>query len=406
MSQHPALRTCILSQGSEILDGSIQNTNARWLSTYFAGSQYTIAEHITIGDDREHLIATYRRLSSEYDVIISTGGLGPTDDDLTTESIADAFDCPLFEDPTALRELEAHYARRQRIMPDNTRKMVLLPKGAEYIDNPLGSACGYRLNVETCSIYVFPGVPTELYAMIPLAFPNLTHLSSPIIFATFGIAESHIIHKLRDINLPPHAFHATRRGNWLTMYPPAETREQLITEVSNHIGEYLFDIGTTKRSLIDVVAEELWSRNEMIATAESCTAGKLSSWFTSISGSSGYYQEGAIVYSNEAKHKYCGVSTELINTQGAVCKQVAVDLARGIQQRSGAAWGMGITGIAGPGGGSPEKPVGTVHIAVHGHGQSHHAHCKFNGTRDQITDQACGKVVFMLLKAIQDQPQS
>lgn len=404
MSTDPTLRTCILSQGSEILDGSIQNTNARWLSTYFAGSQYSILEHITIGDDREHLIATYRRLAAEYDVIISTGGLGPTKDDLTTESIAEAFDCPLFEDPTALRELKSHYARRNRTMPNNTRKMTLLPQGAEYIDNPLGSACGYNLKVDACSMYVFPGVPTELYEMIPLAFPTLIQQFEPLVFATFGIAESHMMHKLRDIELPKHAFHATRRGNWLTLYSPSDQRTNLITQISERIGEYLFDIGTKKRSLIEVVAEELWARNEMIATAESCTAGKLSSWFTSISGSSGYYQEGAIVYSNEAKNKYCGVSMDLINSQGAVCKQVAIDLAHGIQQRSGAAWGMGITGIAGPGGGSAEKPVGTVHIAVHGHGQSHHAHCRFNGTRDQVTDQACGKVVFMLLKAIQGQP--
>ncbi len=400
------LRTAILSQGSEILDGSILDTNAHWLSTYFAGSQYTIAEHITIGDDREHLIATYRRLVAEYDVVISTGGLGPTADDLSSQSISMAFKRPLIENAQALEALQAHYGKRGRTVPENTLKMTLLPTDADYIENPLGSACGYRLNVETCSIYVFPGVPIELYAMVPLAFPNLTRRAEPLVFATFGISESHIVHLLKDMDLPLHSFHATRRGNWLSLYPPESERASLQTIISERLADYLFDVGTQKRSLIEVVAEHLWERGEMIATAESCTAGKLSSWFTSISGSSGYYQEGAIVYSNEAKHKYCGVSMDLINTKGAVCKQVAIDLARGIQQRSGAAWGMGITGIAGPGGGSPEKPVGTVHIAIHGHGQSHHAHCKFNGTRDQVTDQACGKVVFMLLKAIQDQPQS
>lgn len=397
------LRTCILSQGSEILDGSIQNTNARWLSTYFANSQYNIVEHITIGDDREHLIATYQRLAADYDVVISTGGIGPTDDDLTNECIATAFDRDIEQHETALDELQAYYMRRNRVMPDNTVKMTLLPSGSRYIDNPLGSACGYQLDVSRCSIYVFPGVPIELYEMIPLAFPTLVQQTEPLVFATFGIAESHILYKLRDIDLPEHAFHATRRGNWFTLYPKTIEREQLQTSITERIGEYLFDIGTKKRSLIEVIAEYLWARKEMISTAESCTAGKLSSWFTSISGSSGYYQEGAIVYSNEAKNKYCGVSMDLINTQGAVCKQVAIDLAQGIQERSGAAWGMGITGIAGPGGGSIEKPVGTVHIAVYGHGHSHHAHCKFNGTRDQVTDQACGKVVFMLLRAIQEQ---
>ena len=397
------IRTCILSQGSEILDGSIQNTNARWLSTYFANSQYEIIEHITIGDNRSHLIAAYRRLSSEYDAVISTGGIGPTDDDLTNECIATAFDLDIEQHETALAELHAYYVRRNRVMPDNTVKMTMLPKGAQYIDNPLGAACGYRLDASGCSIYVFPGVPIELYEMIPLAFPNLIPQAEPLVFGTFGIAESHILYKLRDIDLPKHAFHATRRGNWLTLYPEGNNHTQLRRLITDRIGEYIFDISSKKRSLIEVVAEQLWTREEMVATAESCTAGKLSSWFTSISGSSSYYQEGVIVYSNFSKNKYCGVSMDLIQTRGAVCKQVAVDLARGIQERSGATWGMGITGIAGPGGGSIEKPVGTVHIAVHGFGKSHHAHCQFNGTRDQVTNQACGKVVFMLLKAIKEQ---
>ena len=396
------LRTCILSQGSEILDGSIQNTNARWLSSYFSNSQYEIVEHITIGDDKRHLVATYHRLASEYDVIISTGGIGPTDDDLTNESLAEAFGMDVVQNERAYKELKAHYAKRNREMPDNTVKMTLLPTEASYIDNPIGAACGYRLDTSNCLIYVFPGVPIELYEMIPLAFPNLIQRAQPLVFATFGIAESHIMYKLRDIDLPKHAFHATRRGNWLTFYPATSQRIQLQSLVSARIGEYVFDIGTKKRSLIEVVAEHLWTRKEMIATAESCTAGKLSSWFTSISGASSYYQEGVIVYSNKAKNKYCGVSMDLINTQGAVCKQVAIDLARGIQQRSGATWGMGITGIAGPSGGSVEKPVGTVHIAVYGHGKTHHTHCKFNGTREQVTTQACGKVVFMLLNAIRE----
>ena len=128
--------------------------------------------------------------------------------------------------------------------------------------------------------------------------------------------------------------------------------------------------------------------------------GKLSSWFTSIPGSSRYFKEGVIVYSNESKHKYCGVSMDLIERKGAVCQSVSIDLAKGIQKFSGATWGIGITGIAGPSGGSEEKPVGTVHITVYGNDQVHHKHCTFHGTRDQITDQACGQAVFMLFNAM------
>ncbi len=401
MTKH---RTAILSQGSEILDGSIENSNVRWLSAYFAHTQYEVVEHLTVGDDRNDLRLAFKRLSEDCDIIISTGGIGPTEDDLTNEVLATMFDRPLEMSTIADENLRAHYAKRNRPMPLNVQKMTLLPQGATYIDNPLGAACGYQLDVDECSIFVFPGVPIELHAMIPLAFPTIEHPSTPLVIGTFGISESHIMHLLSDLTLPPHAFHATRRANWLSFYPQDNEREGLQESITARLNEFIFDIYHRKRSLVEVVAEHLWERKEMIATAESCTAGKLSSWFTSISGSSGYYKEGAIVYSNEAKNKYCGVSMDLINTQGAVCKQVALDLAQGIQKRSGAAWGMGITGIAGPGGGTPDKPVGTVHIAVYGHGKGYHAHCLFGGTRDQVTDQACGKVVFMLLQAIQANP--
>ena len=402
MPRHQQLRTCILSQGSEILDGSIQNTNARWLSTYFAQSQYVVVEHLTVGDDVEHLTRAFQRLASEYDVVISTGGIGPTDDDLTNEVLASTFNKPLTSHPTALENLKAHYEKRNRTMSNNALKMTVLPQGAIYIDNPLGAACGYQLNVEECSIFVFPGVPIELHPMVPLAFPTVSRQNTPLVFGMVGISESRIVERLSNISLPPHAFHATRRGNWLTLYPDVTERETLQNTITAQLSEFIFDLHDRKRSIVEVVAEELWARDEMIATAESCTAGKLSSWFTSISGSSAYYKEGAIVYSNEAKNKYCGVSMHLINTEGAVCKQVALDLAQGIQERSGATWGMGITGIAGPGGGTLDKPVGTVHIAVYGHGKGYHAHCVFNGTRDQVTDQACATVVMMLLKAIQE----
>ena len=218
-------------------------------------------------------------------------------------------------------------------------------------------------------------------AMVSQTF-QLEYPNTPPVFGTFGASESRILHLLEGLDLPPLAFHATRQAHWLTMFPDEPTRTTWQTTISYRLTQILFDCGDRKSSLLDVVAKHLWERQEMVATAESCTAGKLSSWFTSIPGSSGYYKEGVVVYSNEAKHKYCGVSMNVIQERGAVCQQVAVDLARGIQERSGAAWGIGITGIAGPGGGSIEKPVGTVHIAVYGCDQYTHTHCSFHGTRD------------------------
>lgn len=394
------LRTCILSQGSEILTGSIVNTNAQWLSEYFCNTQYTICEHVTVTDDMDALIQTFTRLCEQYDVVISTGGLGPTEDDLTTEAIARFTNTTLVENPQALNMLTTHYHRRNRTVPPPVLKQAIMPTSSALIPNPVGSACGFHISHANTDIYVFPGVPIEMQAMVAQTFTR-QYTQQPLIFGTFGASESQILRLLEGLTLPEMAFHATRRAHWLTLYPAPNERERLIQEISNRLSEILFDCADRKRSLVEMVAEHLWARNEMVATAESCTAGKLSSWFTSLPGSSSYYQEGAVVYANEAKHKYCGVSMDLINTRGAVCEQVALDLARGIQERSGATWGIGITGIAGPGGGSVEKPVGTVHIAVYGHGQGHHTHCSFHGTRDQITDQACGQAMFMLFKVLQ-----
>lgn len=397
------LRTCILSQGSEILSGSILNSNAQWLSEFFYNTQYTIVEHLTIGDSLEDLLHSFHRLCTQYDVIISSGGLGPTEDDLTTEVLSKLSNSPLTLHPEAMTMLEKYYHNRNRVLPPPVRKQAYIPEAATLIPNPIGSACGFHLTHEGTQIYVFPGVPTEMMAMVTQCFQR-EYPNPPLVFGTFGASESRILHLLEGLDLPPIAFHATRRAHWLTLFPDPSTRDTLQHSISSRLSEILFDHGDRKSSLLDVVANHLWNRREMVATAESCTAGKLSAWFTSVPGSSGYYQEGVIVYSNEAKQKYCGVSMELIHEQGAVCKQVAMDLARGIQERSGATWGIGITGIAGPGGGSVQKPVGTVHIAVYGHGQHSHTHCSFHGTRDQITDQACGQAMFLLLRLMEANP--
>lgn len=394
------LRTCILSQGSEILSGSILNTNAQWISQYLSGSQYQVIEHITVDDDVDLLIASFERLCSLYDVVISTGGLGPTEDDLTAEALAQFSRRPLQIHDDALTMLKEYYQKRNRILPPPVRKQALLPESADIIPNPVGSACGFYMVHENTQLYVFPGVPTEVQTMISNTF-QLVYTRSPLVFGTFGASESRVLNYLDGLSLPAMAFHATRRGLWLTIYPDDSVRSDIETEISHRLSDILFDCSETKKSLLDLVATQLWNRAEMVATAESCTSGKLSSWFTSIPGSSGYFKEGVVVYSNASKYKYCGVSEELIQQQGAVCKQVSLDLARGIQQRSNATWGIGITGIAGPGGGTQSKPVGTVHIAVHGHQTSHHKHCTFHGTRDQITDQACGQAMFMLLRAIE-----
>lgn len=398
------LRTCIISQGDEILQGNIENSNSYWLSSFFAGSQYDIQEHVTIGDNVEQLIKTFSRCIEEYDIILSTGGLGPTEDDLTTKTISQVTNVKLKENTMALQYLQTYCKKRHRTLTSQMKKMTYFPQNADCIENTIGSASGYHFHHQNRDIYVFPGVPTEMKEMVQQTFSSrLIYPQKPLVFSTFGIPESQLQKKLQPISQQYSiSYHATLKANWLTLYPKKEDRTRLIIEINSLLKDYIYGSldSTKKLSLVDVLASLLKDRGEMIATAESCTAGKLSAWLTSLSGSSKYYKEGAIVYSNEAKSKYCDVSLQLIEEKGAVCKEVSLKLAEGILHRSQSTWGIGITGIAGPTGGSIEKPVGTVHISVSGYGKTSHKHCLFHGTRDQITDKACAQALFMLYQAI------
>ena len=398
------LHTCIISQGDEILQGNIENSNSYWLSSFFAGSQYYIQEHVTVGDNIKQLTKTFTRCLNEYDVILSTGGLGPTEDDLTTTTISHVTNTNLEENALALELLHKYCNKRNRTLTSQMKKMTYFPSNANCLENTLGSACGYHLHHQNKDIYVFPGVPTEMKKMVQKTFSSrLIYPQRPLVFATFGIPESQLQKKLQPVSQEyPISYHATPKANWLTLYPQKEDRNDVITQIKSLLKDNIYGSldSTKKQSLVEVLAPLLKDRGEMVATAESCTAGKLSSWLTSLSGSSQYYKEGAIVYSNEAKNKYCDVPLQLIEEKGAVCKEVSQKLAEGILQRAQCTWGIGITGIAGPTGGSKEKPVGTVHISVSGYGKTSHKHCLFHGTRDQITDKACAQALFMLYQTV------
>ena len=399
------LRTCIISQGNEILNGHILNSNSQWLSAFFVGSQYEIIEHVTVGDDMFQLQKTFERCIHEYDVLISTGGLGPTEDDLTSKVISMVTELRLEEHPIAFQNLHEYCIRRNRPLTVQMKQMAFLPKNSTCIPNPIGSASGYQLLFQETEIFVFPGVPTEMKMMIEDHFSQKrVFVHKPLICATFGLPESQLQQRLQPISdtYKIHiSYHATAKANWITLFPHHDIKDDIQKQISVLLADCLYDISQNKKNtLVDVVANLLLEKGEMVATAESCTAGKLSAWLTSRSGSSQYFKEGVVVYSNEAKSKYCGVDPKLIQEQGAVCKQVANDLAKGIAKSANCTWGIGITGIAGPTGGSKEKPVGTVHISVFGYQQDTHKHCLFHGTRDQITDKACAQALFLLYQCL------
>ena len=215
--------------------------------------------------------------------------------------------------------------------------------------------------------------------------------------ATLGLAESEMVQHLQNIVKPPIqlGYQATRRGNIIKLLCPKRTDlDELVQQINEHFSTYIFGINDT--DLAVVIGKQLRERKETLATAESCTAGKIAVWITSISGASQYFMESVVVYSNAAKHRHCNVSWELIEQKGAVSKEVAVALAKGIREQAGTDWAVAVTGIAGPTGGSPEKPVGTVHIACAGPKRTVHQHFVFRGTRDQVTESTAAYALFLL----------
>ena len=390
----------IISQGNELLQGSIHNSNATWLCQLLWNLGYQVILRYVLPDDIDAIMHTFIEASQQADIVISTGGMGPTNDDFTIEALAKAFHIPLEQNPDAQNHLKQHYAKSQRSVPEKSLKMSHLPQNCEIIDNPVGAAVGIHLKIAHTDIYCFPGVPAELYAMAPLVFNAQQRPYRLLELGLVGISES----QAEDIainNIPKDCIIGTKADKELILkiqIPNHYNYEEYSEKLSNIFQEYLFAINES--NLSKVVGHLLSKRQETISTAESCTAGKMASWLASIPGSSAYLLMGGVTYSNEAKMDLCGVSEALLLEHGAVSPQVAIAMAEGIRNRSGSTWAISATGIAGPGGGSIEKPVGTVHIACAGPTGTVHQHLKNKGTRDQITDASMTKALFLLYREL------
>jgi nicotinamide-nucleotide amidase len=369
----------IIAVGSELLTPDRLDTNSLFLTQELNQLGIEVIRKTIVGDNRELLAETFRDALNRVPLVITSGGLGPTEDDLTRETLAEVLGRKLVRDEEILRYIEGRFRSLGREMPAVNVRQAMVPEGAEALHNPRGSAPGLWLEDAGRMIALLPGPPRELKPMFrEHVLSRLARRSSGVRMfhrqlRVAGLGESAVEQRIKHI----YTRHTDVNTTILAAPGEIQIHLRLWTEDAAHanrtLGEIVkgFEIALTDRifshdgrSLEEVVADLLISNRATISAAESCTGGLFAERLTSIAGSSAYFLGGVVCYSNELKTAWVDVPPEMILSKGAVSGEVAIALAEGIRRRTGSAIGVGITGIAGPGGGSEEKPVGTVHVAI------------------------------------------
>jgi nicotinamide-nucleotide amidase len=381
----PLQRAEIIAVGSELLGAMRLDTNSLFLSERLASLGIELRAKAVVGDNRQDLAAVFRRALERADLVILTGGLGPTDDDVTRDVVAEVLDLPMEEDYGIVERIERRFARRGLQMPEINRRQARVPRGATPLDNPNGTAPGLVIDHDGALVILLPGPPRELQPMFEaLMLRVLADRAGPERFFRMqmlvtGRSESHVEEAIRPMYAPWRSHTPSMDVTILaapgqielhltTRSADAAAAERALASARDHIvatlGEDVFS--TDGRSMEQIVGDLLRERGFTIAVAESCTGGLLLSRLTDVPGSSEYVLAGVVAYNNAAKVDFADVDRAMIEANGAVSEPVAVALAEGVRARTGAALGVGVTGIAGPGGGTPRKPVGTVAVAALG----------------------------------------
>ncbi|MGI6035757.1 MAG: competence/damage-inducible protein A [Limnochordia bacterium] len=396
------MRAEIISVGTELLLGEIVDTNAAFLGRRLAELGMDVYYRQTVGDNQVRLVAAFELALSRADLVLVSGGLGPTMDDITREALAEVLGDRLCLDEGALRQLEAHFTRLGRPMTDNNRRQAYRPSNADFITNRRGTAPGILAHHQGRTIICMPGVPRELETMfegevIPRLLRNSNGEKNRVIksrtLLLTGLGESAAENAIADIikeqtnpTIAPYAGLGEVRLRLTATAAGAEEALALIHPLEARLRERLGDViyGVDGDTLEGVVAEKLTNRGLILAVAESCTGGLVSHRLTNIPGSSVFFRQGMIVYSNEAKKELLDVPDEVLEEFGAVSSQVAEAMARGVRLAGDADLGLAITGIAGPGGATPTKPVGLVYLALAYDGDCLVEKHTFSGQREEV----------------------
>lgn len=383
----------IICVGTELLLGDILNSNAQYLAQQLAKLGISHHYQTVVGDNPIRLKQAIAVAYERSQLLIFTGGLGPTPDDITTATLANFFGVPLVENKAVLTDIKAKFAQRDRPMSDNNRKQALLPQGANILANPQGTAPGIVWQPRPgLHLMTFPGVPRELHTMWQTsAIPYLKKQgwSDGIIHSQtlkfWGTSESGLAAKvdnflqLKNPTVAPYADDGVIKLRISAKAESLEEAEQIIKPVASQLKSIggIDYFGKDNDTLGDAVGELLVQQHATLAVAESCTGGSMGAILTAVPGSSAYFMGGIIAYDNRVKEQLLSVSPKTLRDHGAVSPQVAEQMAVGIRQLLATDWGLSITGIAGPGGGSADKPVGLVYIGIASASKTQHLECRF-----------------------------
>ncbi|CAN2039974.1 CinA-like protein [Candidatus Magnetomoraceae bacterium gMMP-15] len=373
----------ILATGDELRTGALIDTNSAYIADKLEQLGFEISRHSCVGDDMNALVSILNEIGSRANAAIVTGGLGPTIDDLSSEAAAIASEVPLIMNAKALKNIEAFFKKLNRPMNSCNKKQAFFPKNSEILNNPIGTAPGFSCLIKKCRFFFIPGVPVEMRKMLKEqvmpCFKKLYAKDQDIsiikTFVTFGAGESNLNEYL--IDFPKH-FPEVKLGT-RAKFPEVQIKiysrgkdekkvQKLIDNASafimKRIEKWVFS--TNGESMEMVVGRLLRENKASLAIAESCTGGLIANLITSVPGSSDYFLFSGVTYSNEAKESILGVSHETIEKYGAVSKETVKEMAMGALKAAGSTYAIATSGIAGPGGGTPDKPVGTVCVGIAG----------------------------------------
>ena len=408
----------LISVGTELLLGNIVKTNTQFLAEKCALLGLTMYHQVTVGDNHDRLAEVIRTALKRSDVIILTGGLGPTEDDLTKEVCAEVMGFPLVEDTHTHERIEEYFRNNiYKVIPDNNWKQAIVPAGCIVLDNDNGTAPGLILEKYGKSAILLPGPPNELYPLfMNQVYPYLQKLQPEVIRSQMvkicGVGESQVEDKILDLidkqQNPTIATYAKTGEVHIRVTAKAATEEDakklvkpVVKEIKNRFGDYVYS--TKEEETLEQAVVRLLKKYELtVTTAESCTGGLLAGRIINVPGASEVYNEGFITYSNKAKRKYLDVSKSTLKKYGAVSEQTAREMATGGVFATDSDACVAVTGLAGPDGGSEEKPVGLVYIATYMKDKVNVQKYQFKGNRAKIREQAVVKGLDLLRRSILD----
>jgi nicotinamide-nucleotide amidase len=392
----------IIAVGSELLTPDCMDTNSLYLTHRLNEAGCLVHLKTIVGDDRNNIAGILRAALQRSDIIILCGGLGPTEDDLTRTAVAEVLERPVFIDELILETLKERFESRGFRMNKNNEKQAEVIHGAEAMDNPHGTAPGMWIEERGRIIVLLPGPPRELQSVFEQSvLPKIRKLSGDkkLFYRSFhitGLTESELdtriaplytaYPKVQTTVLAGTRHIAVRLYRWTTKDEGPSDLEQLAAQIQSELGDAIFT--TSGESMEEVIGRQLRESGQTLAVAESCTAGMLGMHITRVPGSSGYFKGGILCYSNEAKVALCGVPDELLERHGAVSAEAAEALAQGVRRSFNSSIGLSITGIAGPEGGSAEKPVGLVYIGICDGVQTKSRHRIMPGDRESIRERS------------------